>query len=72
MAKLRLLVVVACAGLGGGVAAAMVVPTSAVAATCELNVCSTSSGDCGMSDLHLSCRETSGGCATTGCFPTQT
>jgi hypothetical protein len=36
---------------------------------CDMNACSLQSKDCFVTDMHISCKETSGdpGCETTGC-----
>ena len=65
-----LIVTVAVPTLVGVGAAIAITPARASASNafdCEMNVCSTESGNCTMSDVHLSCREVTGGCHTDGC-----
>ncbi len=53
-----------------------VVPAVAIAASdasaavgCEFNACRFSTGDCDLTELHISCQETPTGCVTYGCQP---
>lgn len=72
MKAMRRAVMLVAAGLLGSTAAALAVPANAEAFSCELNACFTNTGNCDLTDIAVSCRETAGGCQSTSCFPSQT
>jgi hypothetical protein len=52
----------------GTLAAFSFVPKVAYAVVgCELNACRSAVGDCDLTDMHISCKETTGGCETIPC-----
>lgn len=58
--------------LVAGALAAVPLATADAAVTggCEKNACNVESGNCVLSDVHLSCAEIAGGCQTTSCNAT--
>ncbi len=55
--------------VGMTVALGLSASDASAAVGCEMNACRLSTGDCDLTELHISCTETAEGCETTGCVP---